>query len=88
MSNEFIWVRVLEHSTWDQIRAGHAYPINKGEVEKEAEKVKALYDKELEWCGGWTEENVRKYHLRIAIVDAKKFESVKEIWKKPKTEQQ
>lgn len=80
-NEEFIFVRVLEHDTCDQIRIGMAYPIHANQVEKAAESVKALYGEKLEWCGGF-ERGCKEYYLRIALVNADTLDSIAEVWNK------
>lgn len=82
MASEMMFIRVLEHDTCDQIRIGRSFPIYEEQLEKAVENVKKDYNKEMAWCGGWTEENNNKYHQRIALVDAKTLQSVKEVWNK------
>lgn len=82
LKNELIYVRVLEHSISDQIRIGMGYPVFKEDLDKAVDNVKKAYDKEMAWCGGWTDENNNKYHERIALVDADTLQPVREIWKK------
>ena len=84
MKQELIYIRVLEQDTYDQIRIGFSYPIFKENLQREVENVIEAYDKRMSWCGGWNDENNNKYHERIAIVDAKTLQSVKEIWNKNK----
>lgn len=84
LKNKLIYVRVLEHSTSDQIRIGHSYPVFVDDLDKAVENVRKAYDKELAWCGGWTDENNNRYHERIALVDAKTLQPVREIWRKTK----
>ena len=82
MASEMMFIRVLEHDTCDQIRIGRSFPIYEEQLEKAVENVKKDYNKEMAWCGGWTDENNNKYHQRIALVDAKTLQSVKEVWNK------
>lgn len=82
LKHELIHIRVLEHSTFDQVRMGYSYPVFKDDIDNEAERIKKAYDKQMAWCGGWNDENNNKYHQRIALVDAETFQSVKEIWNK------
>lgn len=79
---ELIYVRVLEHDTSDQIRIGASYPVFSEDLDKAVQNVISAYNKDMAWCGGWTDENNNKYHERIALVDAETLQSVREIWKK------
>ena len=82
LKSELIYVRVMEHSTCDQIRIGASYPVFVDNLDKAVESVKKAYGERLKWCGGWTDENNDKYHERIALVDAETLQPVREIWKK------
>jgi len=82
-TNKFTFVRVLQHDAGDEIRIGHRYPMF--DLEKEAENVKKLYDKKLEWCGGF-DAACDKYYQRIAIVDADTLAVLRVIYQTKKEE--
>lgn len=79
---DLIYIRVLEQDTCDIIRTGPSYPILKSmdSIDKQTTQVINGYDKKLKWCGGWNKDNCRKYYKRIAIVDAKTLQSIREIY--------
>lgn len=74
------FMRVLEHDTCDQIRIGASFPVIREQVAKVAETIIHGYDKQLEWRGGWNEENAREFYKRIALVDADSLQVLHEVW--------
>lgn len=81
MEKEIINIRVLQHDLEDNIRIGVAYPIwDTPEAKDEAVcKVKSMYDKRLNWCGGFA-EGATKYYDRIAIVNADTLEVIRLVY--------
>ena len=72
-----IYIRVLEHDTADQIRIGYAFPTNN--IVKTAQDIFTQEDKSLNWCGGAL-LSAPKFYKRIALVDARTLQTVKDIY--------
>ena len=71
------YVRVLEHDTADQIRIGFAFPTNN--IVKTAQDIFSQENEKLTWCGGAL-LSVPKFYKRIALVDARTLQTVKDIY--------
>ena len=71
------YVRVLEHDTADQIRIGFAFPTNN--IVKTIREIFAQEDEKLDWCGG-ARLSASKFYRRIALVDARTLQTVKDIY--------
>ena len=71
------YVRVLKHDTADQIRISFAFPTN--DIVKTAQDIFTQEDENLNWCGG-ARLSASKFYRRIALVDARTLQTVKDIY--------